>query len=241
MLKLAVSGALGRMGQTIIDLASKDKYFELTTLLEHKNHAQKDSQIKNIKISTDNQTIKNSDVLIEFTLPEGTIENLRAAVEYQVKLVIGTTGFSSEQIEEIKKASEHIPIVFASNMSIGVNTLFKLIQIAGEKLTSINDISIGETHHIHKKDKPSGTAKTMQELASKASNLSARFDESKVKREGEVIGYHEITFETDFDTLTITHNAKDRSMFANGALTAAKFLADKKSGLFNMQDVLALK
>jgi len=126
-------------------------------------------------------------------------------------------------------------------MSIGVNTLFKLIQIASQSLKGIEDIAIGETHHIHKKDAPSGTAKTMFKLAQEICGPAVRFDQDKIKREGEVIGYHEITFETQFDTLTIIHNAKDRRMFASGALEAAKFLANKRSGLFNMQDVLNLR
>lgn len=237
MIKLGVSGAHGRMGQAIIQSASADKEFEITTLLEHKDHPKASEEINGISVSSDNSTLTGCDVLIEFTLPEGTMDNLRAAVENNVKMVIGTTGLNDEQLQEIKKASEKIPIVFASNMSIGVNVLFKLIEIASQKLVS-PQIDITETHHVHKKDKPSGTAKTMASVAQEASGHDVHAVDSK--REGEVVGFHEITFETAEDTLQISHNAKDRSMFAKGALTAAKFLKDKETGLYSMQDVLGL-
>jgi len=236
MIKLAISGCRGRMGQAITKMAKEDSDFKITTLLEHKNHPQANQP----GVSIDNSSLKGCDALIEFTLPEGTMENLAACVKYKVPMVIGTTGFNVDQIKEIHKAAEEIPIVFASNMSVGVNVLFKLIEMASKNLHSITDISIGETHHIHKKDAPSGTAKTMKEVADACGDFPTRFDEDKIKREGEVVGYHEITFETEYDTLTITHNAKDRSMFAKGALIAAKFLCDKDSGLFNMKDVLGL-
>lgn len=241
MIKLAISGAHGRMGQAIGNLAVKapDK-FKITTLLEHSGHAKLSQGIHGIPVTADNNNLVGCEALIEFTLPEGTLSNLEAAVRHKVPMVIGTTGFSEDQIQKIHEASKSIPIVFASNMSIGVNVLFNLIEQAGQKLRGITDISIGETHHIHKKDAPSGTAKTMKEKADSTSPVKARFDEDKIKREGEVIGYHEITFETEFDTLTIIHNAKDRAMFARGALTAAEFLQDKTSGLYNMQDVLSL-
>ncbi|HLF18487.1 MAG TPA: 4-hydroxy-tetrahydrodipicolinate reductase [Candidatus Omnitrophota bacterium] len=242
MVKLAISGAQGRMGQTIANLAAKDKTnFQLAALLEHKNHPKANEKVVGISVSTDNNAIKGCDCLIEFTLPEATIANLEACLRHRVKMVIGTTGLNEQQEKIIGDASRKIPIVYASNMSIGVNTLFKLIEISGKSLQGLTDIYIGETHHIHKKDKPSGTAKTMKKIAEATSRREVRFDEKNVKREGEVVGYHEITFETEFDTLKITHNAKDRSMFALGALQAAKFLKDKKSGLFNMQDVLGLK
>lgn len=239
MIKLAVSGAHGRMGSTIVRLALKDpKTVQITALLEHKDHPKLNEKIDGLAVSADNNSIEGSDCLIEFTLPEPTMVNLAACVKHNVKMVIGTTGFSPEQQKQIEEASRKIPIVASTNMSIGVNVLFKLIEMAGKNLKGIKDISIGETHHIHKKDAPSGTAKTMKDVADKSAPLESRFDQDKIKREGEVIGYHEITFETEFDTLKIIHNAKDRSMFALGALEAAKWLQDKKSGLYHMRDVL---
>ncbi len=238
MIKLAVSGAMGRMGQTITSLALKqDQTFALTTLLEHKDHPKANESIHDIKIQIDNNALAECDALIEFTLPEGTIDNLNACVKHNVKMIIGTTGFTGEQLAQIQEASQKIPIVFASNMSIGVNILFKLIEISSAKIGA-NKIDITETHHIHKKDKPSGTAKTMGEIAEKSSGQAMNSIESL--RKGEVIGDHTITFDSPEDILTISHHAKDRSMFAKGALTATEFLRDKQNGLFNMQDVLGL-
>ena len=236
-LKLAVSGAHGRMGQTITKLAIADNRFEVTTLLEHSEHPKANETSHNIAVGTDNNALAGCDALIEFTLPDGTINNLKAAVANNVRMVIGTTGFSEEQVKEIHEAAKTIPIVFASNMSIGVNILFKLIEIAGAKLGA-NAIKINETHHTHKKDKPSGTAKTMAEIAEQAAGKNV--DEINAFREGEVIGDHDITFDTNEDVLTISHHAKDRSMFAKGALEAAAFLIDKQPGLYTMQDVLGL-
>ncbi len=237
MLNLAISGAHGRMGQAIIKLALADADIKVTTLLEHSAHPKCTESVSGVDVYTDNAKIKGCDALIEFTLPDGTLDNLKAAQSHGVPMVIGTTGFTQDQITQIQAAAEDIPIVFASNMSIGVNILFKLIEITGQAIGA-TDISLTETHHIHKKDKPSGTAKTMAELAEKSSGI--KVSEIDAIREGEVIGDHTIRFESNEDVLTISHHAKDRSMFAKGAITAAKFLKDKKSGLFTMQDVLGL-
>jgi 4-hydroxy-tetrahydrodipicolinate reductase len=237
MIKLAVSGCQGRMGQTIAGLAFNSKDFKIAALLEHPDHPKAHETINGIPITTDNSSIKGCDVLIEFTAPDGTMENLKAAVKHNVPMVIGTTGLSKDQIQIIREAAEHMPIVLASNMSIGVNILFKLIEITAAKLNP-RDIRIEETHHVHKKDAPSGTARTMAEIAEKASGI--KIERISSVREGEVIGDHEIVFETGDDTLTIAHHAKDRRMFAQGALTAARFLVSKNFGLFNMQDVLGL-
>jgi 4-hydroxy-tetrahydrodipicolinate reductase len=240
MIKLAVSGCKGRMGQAITRLAlEQEKTFELGALLEHKNHPEARGTLHNVPVSTDNNAVKGCDVLIEFTLPEGTMDNLKACVKHNVKMVIGTTGLNPAQIEEIQTASHRIPIVFASNMSVGVNLLFKITQIVGEKIGPCT-MKISETHHIHKKDKPSGTAKTLAEIAEGASGQKIE-QPIGAKRQGEVIGDHEIIFETEYDTIRISHHAKDRDMFALGALKAAVFLMSKEKGLFNMQQVLGLK
>lgn len=237
MIKLAVSGCQGRMGQSITRLALTDNEFTLTVLLEHKDHPNTDKTVHGLKIHTDNIAIKESDVLIEFTTPEATLENLHVCMALDIKMVIGTTGFQPEHIEQIRKTAEQIPIVLASNMSVGVNILFKLIELTSKKIGQ-SAIDIKETHHVHKKDAPSGTAKTMGEIAETDSNQKVRNIDSL--REGEVIGDHDIIFETPEDILTIKHHAKTRDMFAKGALTAAKFLQDKSSGLYTMQDVLGL-
>ncbi len=238
MIKLAVSGCQGRMGQSITRLACEDKEFALTTALEHSDHPKADESIGDLKISTDNSSLEGCDTLIEFTLPEGTMANLQACVQHNVKMVIGTTGLQTDQIAEIKKVSEKIPIVFASNMSVGVNIIFKLTQIAAEKTGKSYRINMSEAHHIHKKDSPSGTAKTLAAIAEKASETKVENIESI--REGEIIGDHTVVFESEEDIITVSHHAKNRDIFAKGALVAAKFLANKDKGLFNMQDVLGL-
>ena len=238
MIKLAVSGCQGRMGQSIARLALEDKEFVLAALLERHDHPDAGKTAHDLTISTDNATLQNCDVLIEFTSPEATIANLQACVQHGVKMVIGTTGLQPEQIEKIKTAAQQIPIVFASNMSVGVNILFKLTQIAAEKTKASYTINMSEAHHVHKKDAPSGTAKTLAEIAQKASGISVENIESI--REGEIIGDHSVVFESEEDIITVSHHAKNRDIFAKGALVAAKFLADKDKGLFNMQDVLGL-
>ncbi|MBF0478181.1 MAG: 4-hydroxy-tetrahydrodipicolinate reductase [Candidatus Omnitrophica bacterium] len=240
MIKLAISGCHGRMGQAICKLAfNEPNTFTVKTLLEHKDHPKVKEQIHSIVPSITKDCLAGCDVLIEFTLPEPTMEALDACVKHKVKMVIGTTGLTPEQIKKIEQASKHIAIVYSSNMSIGVNVMFKLIEMASEKLGPLtSEINITETHHIHKKDAPSGTAKTMLQFAEKFSGKKVNPIESI--REGEVVGYHKITFETNEDTLSIIHNAKDRTMFAKGALEAAKFLMTKNQGLFNMKDVLNL-
>jgi len=164
MIKLAVSGCQGRMGQSIIRLALQDKDFTLSTILEHKDHPNINGTMHDLKVSGDDSTLKNSDVLIEFTSPEATLEHLHTCVIHGVKMVIGTTGFLPEHVKQIKDAARKIPIVFASNMSVGVNILFKLTEITASKTGSAYTINMSETHHVHKKDSPSGTAKRLAEI-----------------------------------------------------------------------------
>ena len=240
MIKLAVSGCMGRMGQRIICLALQDKEFQMTTLLEHPNHPRFNEKINDMPIHTDALlALKGSQILIEFTTPEATMQNLAACLKNKVNMVIGTTGLIEDQIKKIKTASKKIAIVFASNMSIGVNLLFKLTELTASKTGVHYSINMTEAHHIHKKDAPSGTAKTLAQIAEAASRQ--KVEDIKSIREGEIIGDHTVIFESDEDMITLTHHAKTRDIFAKGALVAAKFLAKKKSGLFNMQDVLGLK
>ncbi len=239
MIKLAVSGCQGRMGQRITALALNDKAFKISTLLENKDRADVSEMICKIPVSFDLETLQRADVLIEFTSPEATLEHLKVCQKHKVNMVIGTTGFTSAQIAQIKKASTKIAIVFSSNMSVGVNLVFALIRRAAQVTGKNYEIRLTETHHVHKKDAPSGTAKTMAEIAEQFSNTKVKDIESL--REGEVIGDHAISFESPVDLISIHHHAKTRDIFAEGALVAAKFLAKKKTGLFNMQDVLGLQ
>jgi 4-hydroxy-tetrahydrodipicolinate reductase len=237
-IKLAVSGCCGRMGQRISALALKDKNFKLAALLESSQRSDAPQLMHQLPISLNNDAIKGSQVLIEFTTPQATMENLKACVKHRVNMVIGTTGLEKAQIAQIKKASQKIAIVFSSNMSVGVNLVFSLIAKAAKVTGKEYTINLIETHHVHKKDAPSGTAKTMAEIAQ--ANAKSKVQSIESIREGEVIGDHTITFESDVDLISIRHNAKTRDIFAEGSLVAAKFLSKKKKGLFNMQDVLGL-
>jgi 4-hydroxy-tetrahydrodipicolinate reductase len=239
MIKLAISGCQGRMGQRITALAIKDKAFKISAVLEDKNRPDVPLYFHNIPVNFKDAALKASDVLIEFTTPEATIAHLKACRKYRVNMVIGTTGFTKAQITQIKRASSKIAIIFSSNMSVGVNLAFALIRQAASITGKDYSITLSETHHVHKKDAPSGTAKTMAEIAEAFSRTKVKEIESI--REGEVIGDHTITFESPVDLISIHHHAKTRDIFAQGSLVAAKFLSKKKKGLFNMQDVLGLK
>jgi len=238
VIKLAVSGCQGRMGQRILDLALKEKSFQISCLMENKNRPEVRDTFMGFPVYFEPSALKGSHVLIEFTTPEATLEHVKACQKLGVKMVIGTTGLNPKQIAEIKKAANKIPIVFSSNMSVGVNIVFGLIRKAAQVTGQNYDIFLTETHHVHKKDAPSGTAKTMAEIAEAASRSKVR-DIASI-REGEVIGDHTITFDSPVDKIAVSHHAKTRDIFAQGALVAAKFLAKKKKGLFNMQDVLGL-
>ncbi len=237
-IQLAVSGCQGRMGSRILQLAFADTQFSVKTLLEHTQHPGVQEVINGIPIQTQVAALEGCDVLVEFTTPAATLEHLRACIQYHVKMVIGTTGLNPIQIREIKKAASKIPIIFSSNMSVGVNILFKLTELASQKTAKAYTTKITEAHHIHKKDTPSGTAKTLAQITEAASGLKVADIQSI--REGEIIGDHAVIFESAEDLITISHHAKNRDIFAKGALVAAKFLVGKRKGLFDMQDVLGL-
>lgn len=240
MIKLAVSGCRGRMGARITHLALADNAFEVTTLLEHPGHPKKNEPVEGIAVSTNNDDLAGCDVLIEFTLPDATLQNLEACVKHNVKMVIGTTGFTPEQVGKIEAASKKIPIVFSSNMSVGVNIFFKLLEHLTRMLPAEYAAKIIEAHHIHKKDAPSGTAKTLASIIEENSSRKVPHADIDSVREGEIIGDHEIIFAGPEDIITIKHHAKNRDIFAKGSLVAAKFLNDKSSGLFDMQKVLGI-
>jgi len=238
MIQLAVSGCRGRMGERIAHLALKDSAFTLSALLEHKDHPKAQGTIFDIPIQTQVEALQGSDLLIEFTSPQATLEHLDYCRENGIKMVIGTTGLSEEEVKRIERAAGSIPIVYSSNMSIGVNLLFKLTEKLAQTAPGSYSVSIIEAHHVHKKDAPSGTAKTLAQIIEKSSQH--RTQDIKSIREGEIVGDHKIVFESPEDTLILDHHAKSRDIFAKGALVAAKFLANKEKGLYHMQDVLGL-
>lgn len=239
MIKLAISGCQGRMGMRIMHLAQEDEDFKIVDLLEKKNHPAVNGQAGGVVIEAEPIQLKEADVLIEFTSPEATMEHLEECIKNDIRMIIGTTGLSEEQIQKINNAALKIPIVFAANMSIGVNIFFGLTRQVAEKSKGLYSFRIQEAHHEHKKDKPSGTAKTIAKIIEEA--CEQKVSDIQSLREGEIIGDHELILESETDTITIKHHAKTRDIFAKGALEAAKYIVTKKEGLYNMQDVLALK
>lgn len=229
MIKLVVSGCCGKMGKRIIALASKDKQFKLVGLIEDKTHTE---------VNSNPEVIKDGDVLIEFTTPLATVEHLKIAERNKKAMVIGTTGLDVQKLRRIEEASKSIPVAFSPNMSLGVNLVFRLVKQAAEKLGGDYKVEITEVHHLHKKDAPSGTAKRLAELIKQSPGRKSEDIKIVSVREGEIVGDHQICFESPQDLITIKHSAKTRDIFAQGALAAAKFVVRKKAGLYDMQDVI---
>lgn len=231
MIKLGISGFCGKMGERIATLAQEDKTFKITVSLEAKGQESIGKEINGVKVSDDVQSLAKCDCLIEFTSPQATMEHLAVCVKNKKAIVIGTTGLSEEDKVKIKESSKKIPIVFSPNMSVGVNVLFSLVKEAASKLRDYH-VNIVEAHHLHKKDAPSGTAKKLAEV------IGEKDIPIKSIREDEIVGDHRVIFESSMDKIELFHSAKTRDIFAQGALVAAKFVAKKKNGLFDMQDVL---
>lgn len=210
-----------------------------------------------IKVTSDVSAIEGADVLIDFTRPEASLQYLQACEEANVGMVIGTTGFTAEQKARIAQAAQQVGIVFAPNMSVGVTLLTNLVQAAAKVLKEGYDIEVIEAHHRHKVDAPSGTAFRLGEAA--AAGAGRDFDEVALYaregitgerkpesigfatvRGGDIVGDHTVLFAGIGERIELTHKASSRATFALGALRAAKFLSDKKHGLYDMQDVLGL-
>lgn len=238
MIKTVVSGCCGKMGRRIIALAAEDRQLKLSGAIEAKGHPQIGERVSDIEIRTDLSIIRGADVLIEFSSPEATVEHLAAALKYKTAMVIGTTGLGVQQIEKIKQASRKIAIIFSPNMSLGINLTFSLVKQAAQKLRQCYKVDIAEAHHIHKKDKPSGTAKRLAELIKGSSGRQDEEIRIDSIRKGEIVGDHQISFNSPEDTIIIKHSAKTRDIFAQGALEAAKFVVKQGPGLYDMQDVL---
>ncbi|MDP3142529.1 MAG: 4-hydroxy-tetrahydrodipicolinate reductase [Candidatus Omnitrophota bacterium] len=236
MIRLAVSGCQGRMGSRILELAFNDLDFGVVCIMEDKSHPAVNSKVRNLLIADNSDLIKEAEVLIEFTTPVATMAHLKDCLQYRKAMVIGTTGLNISQIDQIKEAGREIPVVFSPNMSIGVNIFFRLIQEAAKNLPVDYLVKIVESHHIHKKDAPSGTAKQLAKIIKEARGEEVKDVQSI--REGEIVGDHRVFFDGQFDTIELRHSAKTRDIFAQGALVAAKWIANKKPGFYNMQDVL---
>ena len=252
-IKLGITGCLGRMGQQLINSSKKNKNFKLLTLTEsHKIN----KNLQGIKIQSNSEkAFKNVDVIIDFTIPKCTLEVLNIASKLKKKVVIGTTGFNRNQESQIQKYSRKIPILKAGNMSLGVNLLMYLTEITSKSLNNEYLYKIFEIHHKHKKDYPSGTAlmlgkgiadgknKHLYNLIGKKFLNKKSFPYGKKInfnsiRKGEIIGEHEVKFSSGKEIITLNHEAFDRALYSDGALTASKWLMKKKPGLYSMRDLL---
>ena len=252
-INLAVTGCMGRMGQQIIRSAKKDKNFKLVSLTENKKIKKK---INNVKISLNTEeAFRNANLIIDFTIPKCTFQVLKIASKLKKRVIIGTTGFSKKEENLIKKFSKKIPILKAGNMSLGINLLMYLTEIASNSLGNNFLSKVFEVHHRHKKDYPSGTAlmlgkgiavgknKNFYNLIGKKYLNKKTFPYGKKinfnsLRKGEIIGEHEVKFSSGKEIITLNHEAFDRTLYSEGALTAAKWLINKKPGLYSMRDLM---
>ncbi len=250
---LAITGCMGRMGRQLIRSSKVDKNIKLTALTENRVFKKK---ISGIKISlNDEKAFKNVDLIIDFTVPKCTFEILKIASKLKKRVVIGTTGFTQKEENLIKKFAKKIPILKAGNMSLGVNLLMYLTEIASKSLNDNYLSKIFEVHHKHKKDYPSGTAlmlgkgiadgksKNLYNLIGKKFLNRKSFPYGKKInfnsiRKGEIVGEHEVKFSSGKEIITLNHEAFDRALYSDGALTAAKWLMRKKPGLYSMRDLL---
>jgi len=247
---------MGRMGQQLIKSSKNNKNFKLVSLTENKIINKK---IAGIKPGLNNiESFKNTNVIIDFTVPKCTLEILKIATKLKKKVVIGTTGFSKKDENLIKKFSKKIPILKAGNMSLGVNLLMYLTEIASKSLGNNFLSKVYEVHHKHKIDYPSGTAlmlgkgiangknKNLYNLIGKKYLNKKSFPYSKKInfnsiRKGEVIGEHEVRFSSGKEIVKLNHESFDRALYSEGALTAAMWLMSKKPGLYSMRDLLNFK
>ncbi|RTL52964.1 MAG: 4-hydroxy-tetrahydrodipicolinate reductase [Rhodocyclaceae bacterium] len=265
-IRFALVGSAGRMGRTLIEAVLAAEDAELVAAIEQpgspylgKDAGELIGSPCGVLVSSDlDAGLAKADCLIDFTRPEGTLVHLAACRKHKVGLVIGTTGFNAEQKKTIEAAAKEIPIVFAPNMAVGVNAVFKLLEMAARILNEGYDVEVIEAHHHHKVDAPSGTAIRMGEIV--ASALGRDLEECAVYgreghtgprpatqigfstiRGGDIVGDHTVLFAGVGERIEITHKSASRMSYALGSLKAARFMRGKASGLFDMQDVLALR
>jgi len=265
-LKIAVAGASGRMGRMLIDAIQNADDTLLAGALDVPGAPTVGSdaaaflgQPAGVPIEAElSRGLANADFLIDFTRPEGTLKHLAYCAEHGIKMIIGTTGFDDADKAAIAAAADKTAIVFAPNMSVGVNVTMKLLEMAAKSFSHGYDIEIIEAHHRHKVDAPSGTALKMGEVVAGAlgrdlkdvavyarEGVTGERDPSSIGfatiRGGDIVGDHTVLFAGIGERIEITHKSASRVTYAHGSLRAARFLADKTSGLYDMQDVLGLK
>jgi len=253
-INLGISGCMGRMGQQLIKSSKKNKNFKLVALTENRLLNKKFNGIKP-EFNSD-KAFKKTDIIIDFTIPSCTLEILKIAAKLKKKVVIGTTGFTKVEEDKIKKYSKKIAILKAGNMSLGVNLLMYLTEIASKSLNDKYLSKVFEVHHKHKKDFPSGTAlmlgkgiavgkkKDFYKLIGKKFLNKKSFPYGKKInfnsiRKGEIIGEHEVKFSSGKEIITLNHEAFDRALYSDGAMSAAQWLNSKKPGLYSMRDLLS--
>jgi 4-hydroxy-tetrahydrodipicolinate reductase len=266
-LKIVIAGSSGRMGHALLATVFADAELVLHGALDRagdnpglgRDAGEQFGKLSGVKVTSEvDAALQEADVLVDFTRPEASLQYLQACQKAKVAMVIGTTGFSEMQKQAITDASKEIPIVFAPNMSVGVTLLINMVEQAARVLNEGYDIEVVEMHHRHKVDAPSGTALRLGEAAAQGlgqdlkdcavyarEGVTGEREAGKIGfatlRGGDVVGDHTVVFAGIGERVELTHKASSRATFAVGALRAAKFLADKNSGLFDMQDVLHLK
>jgi 4-hydroxy-tetrahydrodipicolinate reductase len=264
MMRIAIAGASGRMGKMLIEAVSLSTDLQLTVALDIAGAPMLGQDAcaflgkpSGVLITDQLSAIKGADCLIDFTRPEGSLHHLAACVEHSVNMVIGTTGFDEAGKAAIKQAAESIGIVFAPNMSVGVNATLKLLDMAARILNSGYDVEVFEAHHRHKVDAPSGTALKMGETIAQAWGKSlddiatwTRHGHTgprqtgeigfSVVRGGDIVGDHTVFFCGTGERIEISHRSSSRAGYAEGSLRAARFLEGQRNGLFDMQTVLGL-
>jgi 4-hydroxy-tetrahydrodipicolinate reductase len=255
-INLTITGCMGRMGQQLIKTTKKEKGFKIHSLTEYKIINKKFGGIKP-QLNTED-AFKKTDVIIDFTVPKCTFEVLKIATKLKKRIVIGTTGFTNKEEKLIKSYSKKIPILKAGNMSLGINLLMYLTEIASKSLGKKYLSKVFEVHHKHKKDYPSGTAlmlgngiavgknKNFYNLIGKKFLNKKNFPYgNKINfnsiRRGEIIGEHEVLFSSGKEIIKLNHEAFDRALYSEGALSAASWLMKKKPGLYSMRDLMNFK
>lgn len=268
MIRIAVSGCCGRMGRSIASLAAEDKNFFLAGAVEDKKHPCIGRDFgeylgigkSGVSIKSDcRDVLESADVLIEFSKPQATMSHLEDCLILKKPMVIGTTALSEKDEKKIKAASKKIAILKSSNMSLGINLLFGMLDKVAKTFGEYYDIEIIEAHHNQKKDAPSGTALAMAKIICSSLGLdfkkALRFgrcgksDRPRPKKEigihairaGEIVGDHTVLFAGRGECIELSHRAQSRDAFAKGALLAARFLYGRKKGLYDMQDILGIK
>ena len=255
-INLSITGCMGRMGQQILKTSRKDNKIKLISLTEGERISKKINGIQ-IQLNTED-AFKNTDVIVDFTVPKCTFEVLKIAVKLKKRVVIGTTGFTKKQENLIKLYSRKIPILKAGNMSLGINLLMYLTEITSKALDKKYLSKVFEVHHKHKKDHPSGTALMLGKGIATGKNVNfykligKKYLNKKTFpygkkinfnsiRKGEVIGEHEVLFSSGKEIIKLNHEAFDRTLYSEGALEAAKWLVNKKPGLYSMRDLMNFK